>query len=120
MIYRILTDIGMYAVGDDGEYKTRADGEWILTGHRLTGAASRLSVEMSERGLPSPHFDVPRARFYFTERGWREVGRYLAGEGRRRGLVLKVIRRKNPRRSQIVYRDALQVAILPQRDSMTP
>ena len=34
-----------------------------------------------------------------------------------RGYVIKVIRRKNPRRSQIVYRDELQLALLPQKEA---
>ena len=65
--------------------------------------------------LVGPNISNRRARFYFTERGWQKVGRLAAAEARRRGHVVKVIRRKQPRRSQIVYRDDLQVAILPRR-----
>jgi hypothetical protein len=66
-------------------------------------------------GLRSPNIANRRARFYFTERGWRKVGRHVAGEARRIGHIVKVIRRKEPARSQVVYRDALQVALLPLR-----
>lgn len=81
----------------------------------LTGAGSVLGGVMWDRGLPAPGFDNPRARFYFTEDGWRQVGRHVAAAGRQVGYVVQVIRRKNPRRSEIVFRDRLQVALLPNR-----
>jgi hypothetical protein len=65
--------------------------------------------------LRAPNIANRRARFYFTERGWQKIGRFVATEARRAGHVVKVIRRKQPSRSQIVYRDNLQVAILPCR-----
>jgi hypothetical protein len=60
-----------------------------------------------------PHITNPRARFYFTEAGWEQVGKTVAANARREGRIVKVIRRKNPEASQIVYQDALQVAIIP-------
>ena len=81
----------------------------------LIGAGSTLGGLMWELHLPAPGITNPRARFWFTERGWDRVGRHLVREGRRRGYVIKVIRRKNPRRSQIVFADTLQVAILPEK-----
>jgi hypothetical protein len=65
--------------------------------------------------LEAPNISNRRARFYFTEHGWQKIGRLAAAEATRRGHVVKVIRRKQPDRSQIVYRDDLQVAILPTR-----
>jgi hypothetical protein len=50
---------------------------------------------------------------YFTETGWEQVGKTVAANAQREGRVVKVIRRKNPEASQIVYQDALQVAIIP-------
>jgi hypothetical protein len=83
---------------------------------RLTGGSfGPLAAVMFERGLRSPSIGNRRARFYFTERGWRKVGRHVTAEARRLGHVVKVIRRKEPERSQIIYRDALQVAILAQK-----
>jgi hypothetical protein len=35
------------------------------------------------------------------------------------GHVVKVIRRKNPRASEIIYRDAYQLAVLPARPHRT-
>jgi len=65
--------------------------------------------------LRAPNISNRRARFYFTERGWKKIGRFVATKAGRAGYVVKVIRRKQPGRSQIVYRDDLQVAILPRR-----
>lgn len=74
-----------------------------------------LSDVMWRLRLRAPALTNPRARFYFTERGWQRVGRVVAAEARRRGHLVQVIRRKNPPRSQVVYRDADQVALLPGR-----
>jgi hypothetical protein len=62
-----------------------------------------------------PDIANARARFWFTELGWDRFGRALVGEGRRQGYVVKVIRRKNPRRSQVVYADEWQMALLPRK-----
>jgi hypothetical protein len=106
MIYRILT----------GSYVNRYDREvhdFVLWQRPMAGAGATLGGVMWELHLPAPDFDNPRARFWFTERGWDRFGRAVVREGRRRGYVIKVIRRKNPRRSQIVYADEWQVALLP-------
>jgi hypothetical protein len=50
-----------------------------------------------------------RARFYFTEKGWRLFGRQVAANARKAGRVL---RRKNPDPAQLVYEDEFQVALL--------
>lgn len=108
MIYRILT-------GTPDGYWNVATGEYVREPSPLIGAGSTLGGMMWELHLPAPGFDNRRARFWFTERGWDRFGRPLVAEGRRRGYVMKVIRRKNPRRSQIVYEDEWQVALLPMR-----
>jgi len=41
------------------------------------------------------------------------VGRHMYAAARQRGHTIRLIRRKNPAKSQIVYQDAYQVAILP-------
>lgn len=78
-------------------------------GHQGPG----LADVMHDLELAAPHVTNPRARFYFTERGWEKYGRILASEARKRGHAVKVIRRKEPARSQVVYRDEFQVALLP-------
>jgi hypothetical protein len=80
---------------------------WRITGTNAYGGV------MNELGLKAPRLANRRARFYFTEVGWIKVGRHLAAEARRGGHVVKIIRRKEPDRSQVVFRDLLQVAILP-------
>jgi len=69
--------------------------------------------EMNLLGLKPPRKKInPRARFYFTEKGWDEIGRNLYDEIARQGYKPKIECRKNPKRSDCVYRDAYQVAIL--------
>jgi hypothetical protein len=58
-----------------------------------------------------------RTRFYFTEAGWARVGKRMAAEAKRDGILIKVIRRKRPDTSQIVYEDEDQLAILPRKSS---
>jgi hypothetical protein len=60
-----------------------------------------------------PELENRRVRFFFTEKGWREVGRAIVARAIREGHVVRVIRQKNPAKSQIFYRDLDQVAILP-------
>ncbi|MEJ2375193.1 MAG: hypothetical protein P8Y71_07115 [Pseudolabrys sp.] len=90
-------------------------GRWRREGARSLRGIETFGAEMDRRGLRAPPLSQPRARFYFTERGWAQVGRHVAAAARRDGYVVKVIRRKQPRRSQVVYRDDLQVALLPGR-----
>ena len=104
MIYRILVDSCLY----DEQLQTDPGplrGAWN---------SCHLSYLMDELGLCVPDVRNKRARFYFTEKGWRQVGRLLASEARKRGHTIKVLRLKNPKRSQIVYADDLQIAILPE------
>ena len=66
--------------------------------------------------LPMPRVTNPRVRFWFTERGWRAYGLRVAAEARASGRAFRVIRRKNPPKSLVIYRDDWQVALLPDRD----
>jgi hypothetical protein len=105
------------ALGDAQSFsvlRQRWSGErvWRLTGVNAYGTA------MNELGLKAPRLSNRRARFYFTELGWSKVGRHLAAEARRAGHVVRIIRRKEPSRSQVVFRDALQVAVLPARGAV--
>jgi hypothetical protein len=108
MIYRILID-DRYREWDEEKQV------WYWTGHELRGAAYGVSDLMWALKLPVPPVTNTRARFYFTELGWRKIGRLLASEAKRRGHLVQVIRRKNPRRSQVVFADKLQLAILPSK-----
>lgn len=75
---------------------------------------NEFNDEMIKMGLKPPKKIInQRARFYFTERGWDVCGRHLVKIAKRRGLYPKVIKRKNPKRSDVCYFDSLQVALLP-------
>lgn len=102
MIYRIITE---FRIARRVVSEVREDLVMI-------GAGYCFGEVMFARGLQAPLIKNPRARFYFTERGWDRVGRFVACEARRKGLLIRVIRRKNPSPSQIVYRDDFQVALL--------
>jgi hypothetical protein len=80
---------------------------------RLVGPGyGYLADVMQDHGLRAPSTTNPRLRYYFTEVGWRIVGRHVAAEARRLGHQVKVICQKNPAASQVAYRDELQMAIL--------
>jgi hypothetical protein len=115
MIYRIITEFRMAK----GRYDAKRGAfvwRWVVPENReyqrMIGAGECFGEIMFARRLRSPLIQNRRARFYFTERGWDEVGRYVAREAQEKGFLIRVIRRKNPEASQIVYRDAFQVALL--------
>src|SRR5262245_28506781 len=103
MIYRLVVDECL-----QGEPSGQGRLGGLMNSHHLSSL-------MDELGIRAPGFDSKKARFYFTEAGWRQAGRILAAEARQRGHVVRCIRRKNPLPSQIVYQDEYQVAILPAR-----
>jgi hypothetical protein len=115
VIYRIITESRMV----QGEYDPE-QGEfvwqWVVPKARedrvMTGAGQCFGNIMFARGLRAPLIQNPRARFYFTERGWDKVGRFVASDARKKGFLMRVIRRKNPPASQIVYQDDFQIALL--------
>jgi hypothetical protein len=83
---------------------------------RLMGAwAAGIAVGAWD-DLPMPDLTNPRVRFWFTERGWRDYGLRVAAGARASGRAYRVVRRKNPPRSMVIYRDEWQVALLPDRD----
>ena len=105
MIYRILAET--YDIVLD-----EAAQSWVRTSAGLRGAFS-AGVDQGFGEVPTPHPTNPRVRFYFTEVGWKRFGQGVLTAAREQGRMVRVIRRKNPRKSQIVYQDAYQVAILP-------
>jgi len=115
MIYRIITEFRMV----QGEYdpkKREFVWQWVVPEARedqeMTGAGDCFGDIMFARGLRAPLIQNPRARFYFTERGWDRVGRFVASDAQKKGFLMRVIRRKNPPASQIVYQDDFQIALL--------
>lgn len=109
MVYRLLIDTITHQLDV-------STGTWrdLPSGSNLRGVfTAGLSEGLGD--IPFPRLSNERARFYFTEAGWRMYGRHIAAAAYRRGHRIKLIRRKNPARSQIVYQDAYQVALLPSR-----
>jgi hypothetical protein len=82
----------------------------------LMGAYNAGLADGEWDGLTMPMLTNPRVRFWFTERGWRACGLRVAAAARASGRTYRVLRRKNPSRSLVVYRDDWQVALLPDRD----
>ena len=101
---------------DGDEILLRLAARPIDEKRRLVGAGfGVLASIMDERGVKSPPVQNPRVRFYFTDLGWRRAGRFVAARARQMGHVVRVVRRKNARSSEVVYRDAYQLALLPAR-----
>jgi hypothetical protein len=82
---------------------------------RLMGAFNAAVADDAWSDLPMPLLSNPKVRFWFTERGWRAYGLRVAAEARASGRDFRVIRRKNPPKSMVLYRDDWQVALLPDR-----
>lgn len=85
---------------------------------RLVRAAGTLMGAMACDficpGLPAPKVRInERARFWFTEAGFDRYGRVTLDAAMQSGRVYRLLVRKNPPRSAIVYRDKWQLALLP-------
>jgi len=103
MIYRIKPRM----------YVTNNNKMYSLTGKGSSGLL--LGSYMDELGLRGPRKDdfPSRARFYFTEEGWDQFGRELMRIATKLGMNPKVEKRKNPKKSEIIYKDRWQIVILP-------
>ena len=87
-----------------------------LSPGRLMGAFNAKLAVGAWGDLPAVALANSRVRFWFTERGWRAYGLRVAAEAQASGRAFRVIRRKNPSKSMVIYRDDWQVALLPDRD----
>lgn len=104
MIYRIIGESEAWYWDGDSQ-------DWVCGSGRLLGAGFANLGDFGD--LPAPALTNPRARFWFTESGWREYGRYLLADAYRTGRVFRLLQQKNPPDSAVVYRDKWQVALLP-------
>jgi hypothetical protein len=85
-------------------------GKEYLFAYWLTGNRAFLRrVPRKRRYLRG----LARSRFWFTEKGWNEVSRICADEAKRQGYDIGVDQRKNPKVSDVAYKDAYQTALLP-------
>ena len=106
MIYRIIGETERLRWADEDQTRlVRVTGT-------LMGAMGADFVS-SWDDLPAPSIGNPRARFWFTEAGWDRYGRATLAEAMRSGRMYRLLRKKNPPRSAVVYRDKWQVALLP-------
>ena len=91
--------------------KKRKKENWIH--YRFGGAWKCGGVDLF--GLKAPSFQNTKAKFYFTEKGWKKFSQQIISSAKEVGQVLQVIKKKNPKKSQIVYKDEYQVAIMPDK-----
>jgi hypothetical protein len=112
LIYRVIGQSSVWVWSEESGAM-----EISLSSGQLMGAFNAGIADDAWGDLPMPlRVSNPRARFWFTERGWREYGLRVATEARASGRAFRVIRRKNPPKSMVIYRDDWQVALLPDRD----
>ncbi len=109
MIYRILADCKVE------QWDAAANRFQWIPGHlvRVPRMCGGFYAMLQGFNLQYPEITEPRARFYFTERGWQELGREIVAKAKSEGHIVRVLRRKDPSDSQIIYKDDLQLAILP-------
>ena len=105
MIYRIIGETDRLRWTDEEPPRlVRATGT-------LTGAMRADFICLS---LPAPKGRInERARFWFTEAGWAMYGKPTLDTAMQSGRTYRLLVRKNPPRSAVVYRDKWQVALLP-------
>jgi hypothetical protein len=103
VIYRLIGETERLFWDEDGNLR-RGTGE-------LRGAMLAMIGDFGD--LKAPHVTNPRARFWFTEAGWKEYGRCMVADAHRCGRTFRLLVRKNPPRSAVVYRDKWQLALLP-------
>jgi len=114
LIYRVVGESGEWVWSEESG---AMEISWSPSRPGRLMGAFNAGVAMGAWGdLPMPGLANPRVRFWFTERGWRAYGLRVAAEARASCRPFRVIRRKNPPRSMVVYRDDWQVALLPDRD----
>jgi hypothetical protein len=109
MIYRFKSHFPHRKPGEDF-WGLRKNKGWDFG--RFGGCYFSAALGMS--GLKSPtNIKNEKTRFYFTELGYKTFGPDIIKDAKENKVTLRVIRLKNPDKSQIVYEDEYQVAILP-------
>ena len=97
-----------------------ASGEWFPADWKqgLMSASSNEVVEAWIHKLRgSPHPLPSNARFYFTEKGWREIGRQVVAACQKTGQRYRILKIKETD-AQVCWRDkhdGYEVAIQPAR-----
>jgi hypothetical protein len=104
-----------------GVILTREDGEIVSIPafkSGLMGVTTEEVVDAWIDKLSAPKSAIPsNARFYFTEYGWREIGKHVVAACQRSGQEYRVIAIKE-NAIDVVYQDEYQVAGQPLRQGM--
>jgi hypothetical protein len=111
MIFRIIAETQHHLWSEPPAAALPETGPGRMAGVWRSG----LSTGWWNDDLIMPQVRTARARFWFTEAGRRRYGAPLAAHIRAQGIPVRIHRRKNPPRSEVVYQDAWQVALLPHR-----
>ncbi len=90
--------------------------EISLSPGRLMGAFNAGVAYGAWGDLPMPMLSNPPGAFLVHRARLACLWLARGGEARASGRAFRVIRRKNPSTSMVVYRDDWQVALLPDRD----
>lgn len=109
----------IYRVTAEGHDVTKEGKHWDK--FKLEITLSRIGGVWAVGGLdidvPFPKGKHhPKARFYFTEAGWRRSRKMILAQAKEQGKKVRVECRKNPKRSEIVYQDKWQVSLLPNKN----
>lgn len=101
-----------------GVILTREDGEIVSIPAFKSGLMGVITEEILDTWvdkLVSPKTAIPsNARFYFTELGWREIGKNVVAACQRGGQQYRVIAIKE-NAIDVVYQDEYQIAGQPLR-----
>ncbi len=88
---------------------------WPAIKAGLMGPGLREVMDAWTDKLRAPKHRIPQnARFYFTEKGWDEIGRYVVAAAQRTGQRYRVLAIKE-KSLNVVFRDEYQVAGQPIR-----
>jgi len=94
------------------------DGEivyWPAVKAGLMGPSLLEVMESWTDKLAAPKHRIPsNARFYFTEKGWDQIGRYVVAAAQRSGQQYRVLAIKE-KSLNVIFRDEFQVAGQPVR-----
>jgi hypothetical protein len=110
LVFRRFEAILPAGVDDDGETYPP-----VKLGLMAVGSDEVLEAWIDQLRGPTRSSLPPNCRFYFTERGWREVGRKVAAAARRTGQDYRIIAIKETD-AQVVWRDKdrdYEVAVQP-------
>jgi hypothetical protein len=89
-------------------------GEWHTDPASKMGIMGAADFSWAD-GLRGPNRTIPQnTRFFFTEKGWKEIGRHVVAACKRKGQEVRVISVKESS-VNVVWGDDLEVAAQPKK-----